>query len=509
MKEIVAPGKASETHPCPANAADFLLQNGRDEAPAMATPRESHTYAELRAAAARLAGELQRMELQPGDRVGLLGQNSLFWAATYLATLKLGLVSVPFSTMLTPDDVTRNESRVRCRAVFLEARQLRKFGPAFPAELPRITEETLGSSGPSAWPATPAGFDPTGDAVLMFTSGTTAFPKAVRITHGNIRANTSSIISGLGLEQDDRILVILPWYYCFGTSLLHTHLRVGGSLVLSNTFTYPETALDLMDSACCTGFAGVPSSFQHLLRLSSFSKRPLPHLRTIQQAGGRLHDVLIRELRAAKPDARLFVMYGATEATARLSILPVDMLEAKMGSVGRGIPGVELRVLGENGRSVAPGEVGEIVACGENISPGYLDDPESTASKFPGGLLRTGDLARVDAEGYIYIVDRKDDFIKSWGYRVSSQEVESAVLELPDLVSAAVVGVPNLESGEAVTAFITVRPGSAITPEKVIAHCRARLGKHMVPESVHVIPKMPLNSSGKVVKAELRRMASL
>jgi acyl-CoA synthetase (AMP-forming)/AMP-acid ligase II len=342
----------------------------------------------------------------------------------------------------------------------------------------------------------------------MFTSGTTARPKAVRVTHRNIQANTDSIVAYLDLRDTDHMMVILPFFYCFGTSLLHTHLRVGASLAISNSFTFPETTLDMMESSGCTGFAGVPSSFQLLLRISTFKKRALPKLRLIQQAGGRLQDVLIEELAAAKPDAKIYVMYGQTEATARLSYLPPAMLRAKLGSVGRGIPGVELSVLGEDGRPVLPGGVGEIFARGDSISPGYFNDPAATAEKFIGGALRTGDLATVDEEGYIFIVDRKDDFIKSWGYRVSSQEVESCVLQLPDIVSAAAVGMPNLASGEAIYVFVTVRPEVVLTTDAIKAHCREHLAKHMIPEVVRIIDKMPLNSSGKIVKSELRRMAS-
>ncbi len=366
------------------NTADYLMEHAKAESIAVVAPGESWSYGALSTAAARLAGELLSRDLSTGDRVGLLGQNSLFWVAAYLATIKLGLVAVPFSTMLTPQEVARYESWVGCSAVFLERKQQGKFGAAFRSPLPRISEEALQGSAPSAWPVTPSEFDPDSDAVLMFTSGTTASPKAVRVTHRNIQANTTSIISYLELTQEDCVLVILPFYYCFGTSLLHTHLRVGGCLALSNSFTFPETSLDLMESARCTGFAGVPSSFQHLLRLSTFSRRALPHLKKIQQAGGKLQNVLIHELRRAKPDARLYVMYGATEATARMSYLPPEMLDAKLGSIGRGIPGVELRVLGEGGVPVKPGEVGEIVARGESISPGYFNYPRSTAEKFAG-----------------------------------------------------------------------------------------------------------------------------
>jgi acyl-coenzyme A synthetase/AMP-(fatty) acid ligase len=285
-------------------------------------------------------------------------------------------------------------------------------------------------------------------------------------------------------------------------------LRVGARVALCNSFTFPETALDMMEREACTGFAGVPSSFQLLLRISSFKSRPLPHLRLIQQAGGKLHSVLLEELISSKPATEVFVMYGQTEATARLSYLPPADLPRKLGSIGKGIPGVALTVVGEDGQPVAPGQVGEIIARGKNISPGYLNDPEATALKFKGGELHTGDLATVDEDGYIFVVDRKDDFIKSWGYRVSSQEVESCVLQLQDVVSAAAVGVSDIEAGEAINVFVTLRPDSALEPEAIIAHCRAHLGKHMVPGKVHVIKALPLNTNGKVMKAELRKMAA-
>jgi acyl-CoA synthetase (AMP-forming)/AMP-acid ligase II len=342
----------------------------------------------------------------------------------------------------------------------------------------------------------------------MFTSGTTARPRAVRVTHRNIQANTGSIKGYLGLRRDDRALVILPFFYCYGASLLHSHLRAGGRVVLLNSFVFPERALDLLEQEECTVFAGVPSTFQLLLRAASFSKRELPSLRLIQQAGGKLPPILVNELLAAPNDASVFLMYGQTEATARLSYVPPEKLREKSGSIGRGIPGVELRVLNEAGHPVAPGEQGEIYARGENISPGYFGDPVGSASKFTTLGLRTGDLATVDEEGYIFVVDRRDDFIKSWGHRVSGQEVEAAALRLDRVVSAAAIGVPDLEAGEAITLFVLPGPGSAVTPEEVLAVCREHLAKHLVPHTVLVVDTMPLNGNGKVDKSRLRELAA-
>ncbi len=490
------------------NTADYLLENAKDEDIALVDAGKKRNYGELKQAAARVAGELGALGLPPGSRVGLVGQNSLFWAASYLAIMKSGCVAVPFSTMLTPEDALRNAQWADCKAVLIDRKQKRNFGTAFPAGISILFDDILESQDPSVWAAPATGFDAQSDAALMFTSGTTSKPKAVRVTHANIQANTNSIIEYLALRADDCMLVILPFFYCFGTSLLHTHLRVGGRLALCNSFTFPETALDMMEKEGCTGIAGVPSSYQLLLRISTFKSRELPRLRLIQQAGGKLHGVLVEELVASKPKAKVFVMYGQTEATARLSHLPPEDLTRKLGSIGKGIPGVKLRVVGEDGKLVGPGQVGEIIASGANISPGYLNDPEASAQKFINGELHTGDLAVVDEDGYIFIVDRKDDFIKSWGYRVSSQEVESCILQLTDIVSAAVIGVPDIEAGESIHAFITLRPDSTLQPQAVIDHCRGKLGKHMVPEKVHIIKALPLNTNGKVVKGELRKFAA-
>jgi acyl-CoA synthetase (AMP-forming)/AMP-acid ligase II len=512
------------------NTSDYLLAAGGDDDVAVVEGACQYSYAELRAAAARLLRALSELELPPGSRVGILAPNSLFWIASYLAVMKLELVAVPLSEKLTADDAQRNLEQVGCRVVLADRRLRRRFQGALRTVATVLTDEiTTAAAGTGqadasqadtghadadhadvamSWPP-PAECDPDADAVLMFTSGTTSRPKAVRVTHQNLQANTDSIIEYLHLRADDRVLVILPFFYCYGASLMHTHLRVGGRVVLHNSFAFPETALDVMEREGCTVLAGVPSSFQLLLRATSFARRELPSLRLIQQAGGKLPPILVEELLAARNAAHLFIMYGQTEATARLSYVPPEQLQSKAGSIGRGIPGVRLRVLDDQGRPVAPGERGEIYAQGRNISPGYFDDPEGSAVKFTPFGLRTGDLATVDEDGYIYVVDRRDDFIKSWGYRVSSQEIEAAVLRNENLVSAAAIGIPDLEAGEAIMLFVTACSSSRVTPEDVLGDCRRHLPKHMVPREVLVVDGLPLNANGKVAKTALREMATV
>lgn len=488
------------------NTSDYLLQVGEDQRTAIIIGHKQYSYRDLKNTAACIAQNLLAAGVQPADRVGLIGVNSLFWAAAYLAILKLGAIAVPFPITLTPTELQARQSFVQCKAICLDKRYYQRLQISLPDDLHLVFEGSLKDLGSALWEAIPSEGDEPDDAVFLFTSGTTARPRVVRLTHRNIQANTNSIINYLDLTSDDRIMAILPFDYCFGTSLLHTHLRVGGLLVLSR-FLYPEAVLDLMEATECTGLAGVPSIYQTLLRNTTFPKRDLKSLRKVQQAGGKLQNVLIKELILAVPQAKVFIMYGQTEATARLSYLPPDLLPTKLGSVGRGIPGVNLCVMSENGTEVKPGEVGEIVAKGDNISPGYLNDFEATAKKFREGALYTGDLATVDEDGFIYIVDRKDDFIKSYGHRVSSQEIEAGVLELSEVVAAAAVGVPDLVRGEAIRVYVTLRTDSKLTPEQIISHCKQRMASYMVPYDVVVLKSLPLNENGKVLKSVLRQQA--
>jgi acyl-CoA synthetase (AMP-forming)/AMP-acid ligase II len=283
----------------------------------------------------------------------------------------------------------------------------------------------------------------------------------------------------------------------------------GGSVVLNNSFKlYPETVLQEMQQKECTGFAGVPSTYQILLRKSRFREMSFPSLRWFQQAGGKLPDPQIAELLASFPEVRYFLMYGQTEGTARLSYLPPEHLADKLGSIGRGLPSTRLEVLKPDGQAVVPGsdETGEIVASGANITLGYWNDPAETAKYFRKGRLHTGDIARVDADGFIYVVERERDMIKSGGNRVSAKEIEDVIAGLPEVVEVAVLGMPHELLGEAIQAFIVAAPEYEITPESVQKHCRNRLPAFKVPESVVFLKNMPHNSSGKILKLKLKEM---
>jgi acyl-CoA synthetase (AMP-forming)/AMP-acid ligase II len=326
------------------------------------------------------------------------------------------------------------------------------------------------------------------------------------ITHGNIIANTEAIIESLRLTSDDSIMAVLPFHYCFGASLLHTHLRAGASIVVDSRFTYPEVVLDRMSETGCTGFAGVPMHFQILLRRSSLARRRLPRLRYVQQAGGRLAPPFVVELRRALPAVQVFLMYGQTEATARLSYLPPEFVDTKPGSIGRGMKDVHLRVLTEDGVDVQPGQIGEIVATGRSIAQGYWQERESTATPFRNGALNTGDLATVDDDGFIYIVDRRSDFVKCRGERVSCRSVEDILIASDELAEAAVVGVDDPVLGEALKAFVVPRSDRSRdgTVERLKAFCRTRLPLHLVPQEFVVLDALPKYDTGKIAKSRLK-----
>ena len=500
------------------NVAEYLLEGKEESRQALLTLQGGHSYGELCSASIGVARYLLAAGGIKGDRVLLVSENTFFWVAAYWGILRAGLVCVPLPPTTSRQDLDYILETTEARFAFLQARFAAKHAPRFgeincvtDSGLPRRDglppqpglrqlEDNAQSSQNSSPPIQGSDL-----AALMFTSGSTGKPRGVMVSHTNIRANTESIIHCLRLKSDDRMLTVLPFHYCFGTSLLHTHLRVGGTLVLDSRFMYPEKVLQRMQETECTGFAGVPSHFQILLRNSSLREKTFPHLRYVQQAGGHLAPAFIKELREALPEAQIFIMYGQTEATARLSCLTPELLDRKLGSVGQGIPGVKLRVVDKFGLTVQPGEVGELLAEGENVTLGYWREPEETATAFRNGALHTGDLAMADEDGFIYIVDRAKDFVKCGGRRISCRQIEDQLLEYHDLLEVAVLPIPDDVLGEGVKAFVVPRsPNSKGLKDRLYHFCRNKMPSQLVPREIVMVQAIPKNSAGKVLKLKLK-----
>jgi len=516
----VATGSVSHplnTRRFPGNVTDFLLEGKSSDQAALLLLEGERTYGELQSAAHDVVKYLLDANGCKGDRVILISENSFFWIASYLGILRAGMVCIPLPVTTVSKEIDYILQMTGARFAFLQAGYAATNAARFCQTSVVFDRKLPGSSalravsfacvcslsaGSSTTMPTVNAYDL---AALMFTSGSTGRPRGVMISHANIMANTESIIQYLGLTQKDRIMTVLPFHYCFGTSLLHTHLRVGGSLVIDSRFMYPEKVLERMHETQCTGFAGVPSHYQILLRRSSIRKMNFPNLRYVQQAGGHLAPSFIRELRGALPGTQIFVMYGQTEATARLSYLPPEQLETKLGSIGKAIPSVKLEVLDEQGRGVDPGGLGEIVAEGENIARGYWRDPESSAKTFRNGKLYTGDIATIDRDGFIYIMGRANDFLKCGGKRVSCRQIEERLLEFEGLLEAAVIGVPDQILGEAVKVFVVPRNGrSNGLEERLRLFCKEHMPPEFVPKEVVIVDSLPKNSAGKLFKQALK-----
>ncbi|WP_321373646.1 AMP-binding protein [uncultured Draconibacterium sp.] len=346
-------------------------------------------------------------------------------------------------------------------------------------------------------------FNPDLPAQIIFTSGSTGKQKGVVLSHKNIIANTNSIIEYLKLSEKDIIEVVLPFYYCYGLSLLHTHLRVGGSLVLNNNFILLGTVINDINKYKCTGLAGVPSHFQILLRKSdSFKKMQFPTLRYVTQAGGKLHKCFISEFNQSFPEIDFYVMYGQTEATARLSYLSPKLLKEKLGSIGKGIPNVQLKVVNEIGKQINAGEIGEIIAKGDNVMLGYYKDPESTKQTLKNGWLFTGDVGTIDTEGYIYLTARKKEIIKISGKRVSPKEIEEVFVSFPEVVDCTIEAIEDDITGEAIKATIVLKENANnyITKDILKSFCSQKLDRHKIPQFIEFSKGLKINSAGKKVK---------
>jgi len=324
------------------------------------------------------------------------------------------------------------------------------------------------------------------------------------LSHRNLYANASSIVDYLEIRHGDKMMVILPFYYSYGNSLLTTHILSGATLIVDNRFIFPNVILDTMEKEGATGFAGVPSHFAILLRKSALKKYTLSKLRYVTQAGGAMAPELIDEFTSIIPHAKFYVMYGQTEATARLTYLKPSLLRQKPCSIGKAIPGVKIIVRDENGHEVKPGEIGEITASGDNIMMGYWNSPEETKEVLKGGWLWTGDLAKVDDEGFISIVSRKKEIIKSGANRISPLEIENVVCQLTGVLECAAVGVADEILGEAIRLCV-VKNGVPLTDREVLSFCKKNLAAYKMPKEVVFLDSLPKTSTGKIKRSELMR----
>lgn len=485
------------------------------------------TYGEIDARSNALAHALVRRGVARGDRVVVFAENGVPAVIAFWAALKANAVVSVVSPETRVEKLTYLLNDCRARALVTEGRLSRVFGPAArraPSLAAVIVAEGSdrdgfeGVPGLVTWDEALAG-EPTEAAprrqnvdvdlaAIIYTSGSTGDPKGVMLTHRNMITAATSISTYLENVESDVILDVLPLAFDYGLYQMIMAARLGARLVLERSFAYPADVLAQIARERVTGFPGVPTMFAMLAELEALDTYDFSSIRYVTNTAAALPVKHIRMLQGIFPRARIFSMYGLTECK-RCTYLPPADLDRKPASVGIAIPNTELWIVDEHDRRLGPGEVGQLVIRGATVMKGYWEKPEATAQKLrPGPLpgemvLYTGDYCRLDEEGYLYFVGRMDDIIKCRGEKVAPKEVENALMDVPGVKEAAVIGVPDEILGQAVKAFVVLEKGATVQEKDLFAACRARLEGFMVPRQIAFVAELPKTSTGKIKKTDL------
>jgi len=478
------------------------------------------TYADVEARANRLAQAFVERGIVRGDRVGMFLNNSVEAVIAIFAALKAGAAFVPMNPTAKQNKLEFLLGNCRPAALVTHGSKLSAVLSACRGKVPLVVAvepppgtsdvisfEDLVNHGPAAPPES-AAID-VDLAAVIYTSSSTGPAKGVMLSHLNMVSAADSITTYLGNSEDDVILDILPISFDYGLYQILMAFKVGATVVLEKPLVYLNEALDLIESEKVTGLPGVPTFFSMLLSMKDLPRRDFSSLRYVTNTAASLPVPHVRRLRELFPKVKFFSMYGLTECK-RVSFLPPESIDERPDSVGKAIPNEEVFIVDESGARLGPHRVGELVVRGSNVMMGYWELPEETDAclrpgRYPGErVLYTGDFFRMDDEGYLYFVGRKDDIIKSRGEKVSPREIESVIHGLGGVKEAAVIGIPDAILGEAVKAFVSVEEASSLTVEDILRYCAANLENVLMPKSIEIVDAFPKTPTGKVDKKQLR-----
>ncbi|MBL6457907.1 AMP-binding protein [Belnapia sp. T6] len=477
------------------------------------------SYAALDAAATRVGRCLLAAGLVPGDRVVAYGRNSDAYLLLWLGCARAGLVHVPINFALTPKEV-EYVLRQSGAALLLHQPALAAAAEAARGAVPGVRGGTI-DAGEGPLDILAAALDPRWDAgeplgeevededlvQIMYTSGTTGAPKGAMMSHRALLTEYLSTIIELEMARDDRALAALPLYH---TAQMHAFTMpqlLQGIPTLLIDAPVPATCLELIERERITGFFAPPTVWISLLQHPDFGRRDLSCLRKVYYGASIMPVPVLQELRARLPGARPFNCYGQTEIAPLATVLRPEEHEARPGSIGRPVLNVETRVVDAEMRDVKPGERGEVIHRSPQLLLGYWNMPEETARAFEGGWFHSGDVATIDEEGYLAIVDRTKDLINTGGVLVASREVEEALFTHPAVAEVAVIAVPDPKWIEAVAAVVVLRPEAPADVEAaLLAHARGLLAPYKLPKRIIVAESLPKNTAGKLLKRELRQL---
>lgn len=462
----------------------------------------SITYQDLFIAINKTAFWLDREELTKGDRVGIHLTNSIEYVIIYYACWCLGLVPVAMNTLASQREIDFWIDDSGCRLFFSDKRSLGNQSIPGVSISFRDNQLFINDQNADALFERREGIVGLSDvATIIYTSGTTGNPKGITLLHRNLTTNIHAVIKSLSIEAGERFLCVLPFYYSFGNSVLHTHLVTGATLVLLNKYMYPNVILKTLEREKCHGFAGVPSIYISLLKKTDFSLYDLTSLRYVTQAGGPLAHEFIEQFKRNLPEVDFVVMYGQTEASARIAYLPPGRLQEKAGAVGIAVDGLEIMIQDKSGQCCLSNITGEICVKGDNVMAGYWNNPAATQKVLRDDWLHTGDMGYKDEDGYLYIFGRQSEMLKISEHRVSPYEIEEVILQLSGIEECAVIGCAHEKMGQIARAFVVT--SETVAPNIIKKYCKDHLASYKVPKEIEFVSKLPKTSSGKIKRALL------
>jgi long-chain acyl-CoA synthetase len=497
------------------NLAQLLTDSAgrRPDHPALDCQGQRLTYGELDARVDSVARGLARAGLGPGEVCVLMMPNSPEWVACYYALAKLGAVCLPVNFLYRTEELRHIFRDSGARAFIGHADHLEYAAPVA-EEAPAMELAWAAGSGAPEWmrpleelyaPGEPFPTHPAADEdafAIIYTSGTTGLPKGAMLTHGNLASNAMTVADMRYTEPHDVCLGVLPLFHIYGqTSTLNASIYLGLTVRLWEHFEAEEVfrAIQEEDS---TILIAVPTIFNRLAELAAESPPRRSSLRFCVSGGASLPVEVLRRFERAF-DVTIYEGYGLTECSPVCVENPYGR-QTKPGSIGLPIPGFEARIVDEMDNAVQTGQVGELCVRGPGVMKGYLHQPEATAETLRGGWLHTGDLARADEDGYIYIVDRKKEMIIRGGYNVYPREIEEVLYGHPAVVECAVVGAPHPDLGEEVAAVVVLRSGRRATPEELRDYVKERVAPYKYPRLVRIAEELPKTNTGKILKRRIQ-----